>query len=112
MMDRIVTLTATIKAREGQKGRVESALAELVRWVDDNEPLTLAYHVSRGVDDPTVFTTFERFASESAMASHHGSVAVAQFVGAVADCLAGPIEIRVCRELVAITAREASEPKS
>lgn len=101
-MDQIVTLSAVIRAREGHESRVEAALAKVAGWVAANEPQTLAYHVSRGLDDPSVFVTFERFASQRAMESHNSSSAVAAFVAAVEGSLAAPIGIQVCRELSAL----------
>jgi len=98
-MDQVVTLSAVIRAREGHEARVEAALAEVAGWVAVNEPQTLAYHVSRGLEDPTVFVTFERFANQGAMESHNSSSAVAAFVSAVEGSLAAPIGIQVCREL-------------
>jgi quinol monooxygenase YgiN len=99
MTEPVITLGAVIRAREGCEARVEAALAEIVRWVETQEPQTLAYHVGRASDDPTLFTTFERFADPQALEAHNTSPALGRFKEAVADCLAGPVEIRICREI-------------
>jgi quinol monooxygenase YgiN len=98
----VLSLSATIRAKEGGEAQVEAALLEVARWVAAHEPQTLAYHVGRETADRTVFTTFERFADESAMAAHNDSAAVARFVEAVTEHLAAPIEIRTCDELASV----------
>jgi quinol monooxygenase YgiN len=105
MSEGVVTLSAVIRAREGKEALVEAALVEVVRWVEAQEPQTLAYHVGRDSDDPTVFTTFERFADKAALESHNASPALDRFSKAVADSLAVPVEIRICLEIAVAAAR-------
>jgi quinol monooxygenase YgiN len=95
----MLTITAVIRAKAGREHVVERALRAVVAAVKAGEPGTLAYFVSQDLDDPTVFTTFERFRDEASMTLHNGSQAVADFVAATKDCLAGPIVLHSCREL-------------
>jgi quinol monooxygenase YgiN len=95
----MLTITAVIRAKPGQEQVVERALRAVVAAVEAGEPGTLAYVLSQDRDDPTVFTTFERFADEAAMDLHNRSQAVADFVAATRDSLAGPVVLHGCREL-------------
>jgi quinol monooxygenase YgiN len=88
-----------IRAKVGQEQVVERALRAVVAAVRAGEPGTLAYVLSQDRDDPTLFTTFERFVDEAAMTRHNGSPAVADFVAATKDSLAGPVVLHSCREL-------------
>jgi quinol monooxygenase YgiN len=95
----MLTITAVIRAKPGHEDVVERALRAVIAAVKAGEPGTLAYVVSQDRDDPTVFTTFERFVDEDAMTRHNESRAVAEFVAATGDSLAGPIVLHSCREL-------------
>ena len=95
----MLTITAVIRAKVGQEQVVERALRAVVAAVKANEPGTVAYVLSRDHDDPTIFTTFERFRDEAAMTLHNNSQAVADFVAATKDSLAGPVLLHTCREL-------------
>jgi len=95
----MLTITAVIRAKAGHEATVEQALRAVIAWVKASEPGTVAYFVSRSRDDPTVFTTFERFVDEAAMRRHNESRAVAGFVAATRDSLDGPLLLHACREL-------------
>jgi quinol monooxygenase YgiN len=93
------TITAVIRAKAGSEDVVERALRAVLAEVKANEPGTISYFVSRSKDDPTIFTTFERFGDEAAMTRHNESPAVADFVAATRDSLDGPVVLHTCREL-------------
>ncbi len=95
----MLTITAVIRAKAGREQIVERALRAVIAAVKAGEPGTIAYFVSQDRDDPTVFTTFERFRDQAAMTLHNQSQAVADFVAATKDSLAGPIVLHSCREL-------------
>jgi quinol monooxygenase YgiN len=95
----MLTITAVIRAKAGQEQVVERALSAVIAAVRAGEPGTVAYVVSQDRDDRAVFTTFERFVDEAAMTRHNQSQAVADFVAATKDSLAGPIVLHSCREL-------------
>jgi quinol monooxygenase YgiN len=95
----MLTITAVIRAKAGHEEVVERALRAVIAEVKANEPGTVAYFVGRSQDDPTIFTTFERFVDEAAMTRHNDSRAVAEFVAATRDSLDGPVALHACREL-------------
>jgi quinol monooxygenase YgiN len=95
----MLTITAVIRAKRGREEVVERALRAVIAEVKANEPGTGAYFVSRSKEDPTIFTTFERFVDEAAMALHNDSQAVANFVAATSDSLEGSMVLHACREL-------------
>ena len=95
----MLTITAVIRAKPGHEDVVERALRAVITAVKAGEPGTLAYVLSQDRDDPTVFTTFERFRDEASMTLHNQSEAVAGFVAATENSLAGPIVLHSCREL-------------
>ncbi len=95
----MLTITAVIRAKAGREDVVERALQAVIAAVRANEPGTVAYFVSQDRDDPTVFTTFERFRDEAAVTLHNELQAVADFVAATKDSLSGPIVLHSCQEL-------------
>ncbi len=95
----MLTITAVIRARPGHEQIVERALRAVIAAVKASEPGTVAYFVSQDKDDRAVFTTFERFRDEAAMTLHNDSKAVADFVAATKDSVAGPVVLHACREL-------------
>ncbi len=95
----MITITAVIRAKPGREAVVEGALASVIADVKANEPGTIAYFVSRAINDPCVFTTFERFVDEAAMNSHNQSAAVAAFITSTEGALDGPIVLHACEEL-------------
>ena len=97
----MLSLTALIRAKPGHESIVETALRQVAAHVAASEPGTVGYHVSRGMAEPGLFLTYERFTDQAAMDLHNNSAAVAAFVEATKDALAGPIEIHAADELSA-----------
>jgi quinol monooxygenase YgiN len=95
----MLSFTAIIRAKTGQEAVVEAALREVVRHVTANEPGTVGYFLSRSDQDPTVFVTYERYRDRAAMDTHNSSAAVAAFVAATKEALAGPLEYHTGEEL-------------
>ncbi len=69
-----------------------------------NEPGTLGFYVSRDLEEPTVFTTYERFADRAAMDAHNGSDGVARFFHATRPILDGPVTLHSCEAKEIVTA--------
>jgi len=65
-----------------------------------NEPETIDFFVSQDATDPSVFTTYERFATQAAMDAHNNSDTVARFFGIAKPILDG--------DVVLVTANEVS----
>ena len=96
----MVTLTAILKCANADAEVVQAALLQVVEQVRANEPGTLGYFVARSDDDAaTVFTTYERFADETAMKTHNDSPAVARFFDTAGSLLTEPAAIVVAQEI-------------
>ena len=100
----MLSITAVLRAKPGKEAKLLAALLDVAVHVRANEPGTLGFHVSRDLEDPAVFTTYERFADRAAMDAHNGSDAVARFFHAARPLLDGPVTLHSCEEEVAVTA--------
>jgi quinol monooxygenase YgiN len=99
----MITITAILRARPGAQDAMHQALRDVAAHVAQHEPDTLGYFVSQGRDDPSVFTTYERFADEAAMDRHNNSDAVATFFRIAKPLLDGDAIVHTCREVDAKT---------
>jgi len=97
----MITITAVIRAKPGHEEAVERALRDVAAHVAANEPETVGYFVSRSLDTPGVFTTYERFTDRAAMERHSDSVAVARFLREVESALDGDIVLYTSNEISA-----------
>ena len=77
------------------------ALLEVAQHVNKNEPDTVSFYISQDINDPSVFTTYERFASKAAMETHNGSTAVQIFFDKAQSILEG--------DVILVTATEVSQ---
>ena len=80
------------------------ALLEVAEHVNKNEPDTVGFYISQDINDPSVFTTYERFASKAAMETHNGSAAVKIFFDKAQHILDG--------DVILVTATEVSQKPS
>ncbi len=95
----MITITAILRARKGTEATLHHALLAVAANVARNEPDTTDFFIAQGRDDPTVFTTYERFTDEAAMDRHNGSDAVAAFFKVAAPILDGDVILHTCREV-------------
>jgi quinol monooxygenase YgiN len=77
----MLTITAVIRAKKGEESTLRRALLVVADDVRANEPDTVGFFISQDLEDPGVFTTYERFTDRAAMDRHDGSAAVAEFFG-------------------------------
>ena len=77
----MLTITAVIRAQKGEEDTLRRALLEVADNVRANEPDTVGFFISQDLEDPCVFTTYERFTDRAAMDRHNGSAVVAKFFG-------------------------------
>ena len=75
----MITITAIIRSKTGHEETMKMALLEVAQHVNENEPDTVDFYISQDINNPCVFTTYERFASKAAMEAHNGSIAVGIF---------------------------------
>lgn len=97
----MISITAIIRARVGQEAALRDALLDVAAHVAAHEPETIGFHVSQSLDDPAVFTTYERFATEAAKDAHNGSDAVARFFAQADTLIEGDAVLHTCREVTA-----------
>ena len=97
----MITISAVIRVKPGSEGTMKKALLDVAAHVAANEPETIDFFLSQSVDDPTLFTTYERFANPAAKDRHNGSEAVARFFAIAKPILDG--------DVVLVTAEEYSE---
>lgn len=97
----MLTITAVIRAKSGYENVLCAALLEVAEHVQANEPQTEGFFISRDLDDPAVFTTYERFADRAAMDTHNGSEVVARFFDIVKPIIEGEVVLVTSTELSA-----------
>ena len=84
--------TAIITAKPDAAGEVESALAELAE-ATQAEPGCIMYSLNRGLEEPHVFVTVEKWESADALQRHLGSPHIAAALSRTGDLLAEPPRI-------------------
>ncbi len=87
-----ISLTATLTAAEGKEAELREALLKLVA-AGDEEPGLEVYSVHTNPEDPSVFTFFELYADDEAMAVHGKGEQMKAAMGALGGLLAGRPEI-------------------
>jgi quinol monooxygenase YgiN len=97
----MLTITAVIRAKKGEEAALRSALLEVADNVRANEPDTVGFFISQDLEDPCVFTTYERFADHAAMDRHNGSAVVARFFGIAKPLLDGAVTLVTSSEISA-----------
>jgi quinol monooxygenase YgiN len=97
----MLTITAIIRTRQGCDQAMRDALLEVAANVRANEPDTIDFFVSQDINDPCVFTTYERFTDQAAMDRHNNSDVVARFFGIAKPILDGEVTLVTSSELFA-----------
>jgi quinol monooxygenase YgiN len=94
----MITITAVIRAKPGSADALEAALLDVAAHVAANEPETVAFFLSRSIEDRDVFTTYERFVDEAAKDRHNNSAAVAKFFEVGGPLIEQPVILHTCEE--------------
>jgi quinol monooxygenase YgiN len=97
----MLTITAVIRTKQGCDQVMRDALLEVAANVRANEPDTIDFFVSQDINDPCVFTTYERFTDQAAMDRHNNSDVVARFFGIAKPILDGDVTLVTSSELFA-----------
>lgn len=95
----MITITAVIRVKRGTESLMHEALSRVADYVRDNEPKTIDFFVSVGVNEPNVFTTYERFADRAAMEAHNGSQVVKEVHRIAAPILDGKMILETGNEI-------------
>jgi quinol monooxygenase YgiN len=78
--------TAIITAKPGSAAEVEAALSELAK-ITQAEDGCILYSLNRGLQDPNVFVTVEKWESPDALTAHLGSAHIAAAMARTGDLL-------------------------
>jgi quinol monooxygenase YgiN len=97
----MIALTAILRAKSGEEERLRELLVDVCARVERHEPGTAAYFIGRDPDEPTVFTTYERYVDRAAMDAHNASPAVKAFFDVATEVLDGAAVIHVTDEIAA-----------
>jgi len=85
----VITLTATLRARPGQRDRLAALLGAIADDAED-EPGTLAFWVHTARDDDTTVVCFERYSDDAAMVVHREGAALQALMAELPDLVEGP----------------------
>jgi len=95
----MLTITAIIRTKRGQEATMRQALLDVAENVRANEPTTIGFYVSQDLQNPCVFTTYERFVDQAAMDRHNTSVTVARFFDIAKPILDGDGTLVTAKEI-------------
>ena len=95
----MLAITAVIRVKRGHEDTMRRALLEVAENVRLNEPDTVGFFISQEQDNPSVFTTYERFRDQAAMDAHNNSAVVARFFGIAKPILDGDVILVTSTEL-------------
>jgi quinol monooxygenase YgiN len=97
----MLTISAVIRVKKGHEDTMRRALLEVAENVRVNEPGTIGFFVSQEQENPSVFTTYERFLDQAAMDAHNDSQVVARFFGIAKPILDGDVILVTSTEISA-----------
>jgi quinol monooxygenase YgiN len=97
----MLTISAVIRVKKGHEDTMRRALLEVAENVRVNEPGTIGFFVSQEQENPSVFTTYERFLDQAAMDAHNNSAVVARFFGIAKPILDGDVILVTSTEISA-----------
>ena len=89
-----LTVVARIKGKRGREADLERELRAVVAPTHA-ESGCLRYTLHRSLEDPTLFTTIERWNSKEAIDKHFGSTHIQSLLTKAGDLLVEPPEITV-----------------
>jgi quinol monooxygenase YgiN len=96
----MISISAILRVKPGHEATMRDALLEMMESVRRDEPGTVGYFISQSMDEPQVFTTYERFSDLAAMERHNNSAAVAKVIRIAGPILADKIVLYSSNELV------------
>jgi quinol monooxygenase YgiN len=97
----MLTISAVIRVKKGHEDTMRRALLEVAENVRVNEPGTVGFFVAQEQENPSVFTTYERFLDQAAMDAHNDSQVVARFFGIAKPILDGDVILVTSTEISA-----------
>jgi quinol monooxygenase YgiN len=97
----VITITAVIRVKPGAEPLMRAAFADVIRFVRDQEPEAVSFFITAGLDQPNVFTTYERFVDRAAMEAHNAAGVVQELHRIAKPVLDGPVLLEIGEELFA-----------
>jgi quinol monooxygenase YgiN len=95
----MISISAILRVKPGHEETMREALLEMIESVKQAEPGTVGYYISQSIDEPQVFTTYERFVDRAAMERHNNSAAVAKVIRVATSILSDKIVLYSSNEL-------------
>lgn len=95
----MLSITAVIRVKSGYDRVMSDALLEVAAHVKENEAETVGFYISQDSQDPCLFTTYERFASQKAMDTHNNSAVVARFFDIAKPIISGDVTLVTANEV-------------
>jgi len=93
------TLTAIIRARKGSESLVCAELLKVGAYAKEYEPKTIGYFVAQDLEEPCVFTTYERYTDKAAMEAHNNGAGAQEFFAATRNHLDGEVIVVTAKEI-------------
>jgi len=92
-------LTAIIRAQKDSEALVYAELLKVGAYAREHEPDTIGFFVAQDLEDPCVFTTYERFIDKTAMERHNNGDGSQGFFAAVNNFLDGEVIVVIAKEV-------------
>tara|TARA_B100000902_G_C27193597_1_gene855235 strand:+ start:638 stop:931 length:294 start_codon:yes stop_codon:yes gene_type:complete len=93
------TVTAIIRAQKGSEALVYAELLKVGAYAREYEPTTIGYFVAQDLEEPCVFTTYERYSDKAAMEMHNNGAGAQEFFVATSNHLDGEVIIVTAKEI-------------
>ena len=93
------TVTAIIRAHKGSEALVYAQLLKVGAYAQEYEPATIGYYVAQDLEEPCVFTTYERYIDKAAMEMHNIGAGTQEFFVATSNHLDGEVIIVAAKEI-------------
>ncbi len=93
------TVTAIIRAHKGSEALVYAELMKVGAYAKEHEPKTIGYFVAQDLEEPCVFTTYERYSDKAAMEMHNNGIGAQDFFAATNNHLDGKVILVVAKEI-------------
>ncbi|MDY6908261.1 MAG: putative quinol monooxygenase [Chloroflexota bacterium] len=94
----MIVVAATLMAAEGKGDELEQQFKALVpKCLGD--PGTVAYAVHRGLDDPSKFLVYEKYASGDALKAHSQTPHFKEFSQAISSLVQGRADIALYQDI-------------
>jgi quinol monooxygenase YgiN len=88
----MITLTAKLKAKEGQAEALQAALRQMIAEVQAKEPGVIQYAMHSVDGQPGAFLFYEQYADDAAFAAHRTTDHMKAFASTLGELMEGRME--------------------